>query len=234
MITIDDDEEEDAGSSWRSVAATGRRRAATPMMKDIWTTMNITSVYVKVWRSVVSLYPAVFLPRYEQINRRGRRRGRVLWRPIGGQLTLIHYYRGYGRRFWVVISSNPGNGVVYLPQIFTRPRTGPTRRSLCSLFFCYHCGYTYASATETRSSLNRVICRETTCPIARDKFLFVSTVFLFDGIALNYFLAFQRRITRDIDESRFGELEGKETLPSRSSWVASVWIGHVRNLFWVN
>lgn len=69
---------------------------------------------------VISLYPAVFLPRYEQINRRGRRRGRVLWSPIGGQPTLIHYYRGYGRRFWVVISSNPGNGVVYLVAIFTR------------------------------------------------------------------------------------------------------------------
>lgn len=36
--------------------------------------------------------------------------------------VLIHYYARdtRGRRFWVVISSNPGNGVVYLAMIFTR------------------------------------------------------------------------------------------------------------------
>lgn len=36
-----------------------------------------------------------------------------------------------GRRFWVVISSNPGNGVVYLAVIFTRLKArhgGPSVR----------------------------------------------------------------------------------------------------------
>lgn len=36
-----------------------------------------------------------------------------------------------GRRFWVVISSNPGNGVVYLVVIFTRLKArhgGPSVR----------------------------------------------------------------------------------------------------------
>lgn len=58
----------------------------------------------------------LFLSRYGRINLRGRRRGRLLWTPIAGQPTpLIHYYR-----FWVVISFDPGNGVVYLVAIFTR------------------------------------------------------------------------------------------------------------------
>lgn len=129
MIRVNRDDDED-------YAGKPGRWQRTPMMKDIWTTMNITVAYVKVLHSprrpfcaLSSFIPPVLLPRYEQINRRGRRRGRILWSPIGGQLTLIHYYRGYGRRFWVVISSNPSNGVVYLVAIFTRleaRRGGPS------------------------------------------------------------------------------------------------------------
>ena len=55
---------------------------------------------------------------------------------------LPRHYQRYRRRFWVVISSNPSNGVVYL-NFYTALAARSLSLSLCSLFVRYHCIYLF-------------------------------------------------------------------------------------------
>lgn len=124
-----------------------------------------SSVFTKAYglrlqHSVYSLYlPQLFIfnpylfpaARYRRINRREPRRDEVGAFTMStndrrSTLPLIHYYRsekltvGIPSRFWVVISSNPRNNVVYLSGNFYPSATSTSQDilSLSRLFLC-HC-----------------------------------------------------------------------------------------------